>query len=316
MLECRLLILSNSIDGTSDALAAICQARGLTFFRWNVDLWPSYHWRISEEQIVVTDPTGRQFEISNQTVVLQRKPFLDLVSGSNPVTEPIERGQIRGILHFLEAFARRNNQLKLVEPGADRRLPKLVQLREAEKYFAVPKWELASHFETSSWLRAVTKPLTESALSDGKIFYTSRVNVATLEKNIPWLVQEEIIGATDVTALFVNGKSYFFECDLKRDEVVDWRTTINSSSPTKWRRLEGPEWTSHGISLLRLMDFWNLKFSRVDFLRDANGTLWFLECNSNGQFGWLDNSKYELHNAVLDATLDPSSAIGCANDDT
>ena len=32
-------------------------------------------------------------------------------------------------------------------------------------------------------------------------------------------------------------------------------------------------------------------FSRLDFLRDADGTLHFLEFNPNGQYAWLD-----LHN--------------------
>jgi hypothetical protein len=44
--------------------------------------------------------------------------------------------------------------------------------------------------------------------------------------------------------------------------------------------------------------------------RRGEGVTTFLEVNPNGQFGWLDApDDWPLHRAVLDAVLDPASAI-------
>ena len=52
-----------------------------------------------------------------------------------------------------------------------------------------------------------------------------------------------------------------------------------------------------------------LRFGRLDFLA-GDGELSFLEVNSNGQFGWLDNPDgWPLHRAVLESAFDPTSAI-------
>ncbi|MCA9643039.1 MAG: hypothetical protein KC492_20215, partial [Myxococcales bacterium] len=37
-----------------------------------------------------------------------------------------------------------------------------------------------------------------------------------------------------------------------------------------------------------LMEALGLRFGRLDFVLDKEGTLWFLEVNPNGQFAWLD----------------------------
>ncbi len=53
-----------------------------------------------------------------------------------------------------------------------------------------------------------------------------------------------------------------------------------------------------------------LRYGRLDFIVDDAGRFEFLEVNSNGQFGWLDDPQtLWLHERVLDAVLDSRTTI-------
>lgn len=306
----ELLILTNSVDGTSDILVELLRTRGIATFRLNVDLWSSYLWEISRTDIRFEDPVGNRFLISDNTLALFRKPFIDLVRSENANIEPIVKGQIRGLVQFVAALGRSNSNLRLIEPYADQRLPKLKQLTDADSYFAVPDWRYFNRVAAPNWERAITKPLSDSQLADGNIFFTSRFEQGTLDGNSPWFVQEEIANSQDVTCVFIAGQCWFYKCLGDRAaDGVDWRTTINSNTEPNWVRLIGPEWESRSVSVSRLMEKWGLHYGRLDFMLDSASELWFLECNSNGQFGWLDNEQFELHSAFLDAVFDAKNAI-------
>jgi hypothetical protein len=54
---------------------------------------------------------------------------------------------------------------------------------------------------------------------------------------------------------------------------------------------------------------WPLRFGAFDFAEDADGGLWFLECNPAGQWGWLEPpTKLAMTDALLDLLLDPGRA--------
>ena len=50
----------------------------------------------------------------------------------------------------------------------------------------------------------------------------------------------------------------------------------------------------------------HLNFGRLDFLRGNDGELYFLEVNSNGQWGWLD---YKGDNGLVDAIIGEILAV-------
>ena len=53
-----------------------------------------------------------------------------------------------------------------------------------------------------------------------------------------------------------------------------------------------------------------LHYGRLDFIVDEAGHFEFLEVNSNGQFGWLDDPQTGwLHERILDAVLDARTTI-------
>jgi hypothetical protein len=88
--------------------------------------------------------------------------------------------------------------------------------------------------------------------------------------------------------------------------VEDWRT-LSSSDRDHWRpwALSAPAQERITAYMKRL----GLRFGRLDFLTSGD-EITFLEVNPNGQFGWLDQpGEWPLHRAVLEAVLDPTSAV-------
>jgi hypothetical protein len=51
-----------------------------------------------------------------------------------------------------------------------------------------------------------------------------------------------------------------------------------------------------------------LHYGRFDFIVDDDAW-WFLECNPNGQYGWLDDETLWLHREILAALEDPATAV-------
>jgi hypothetical protein len=88
--------------------------------------------------------------------------------------------------------------------------------------------------------------------------------------------------------------------------VEDWRTLIGTDRD-RWRPWPLPAGLAERIAAY--MNRLGLYFGRLDFLT-GDGEPSFLEVNSNGQFGWLDDPNgWPLHRALLDAALDPTSAV-------
>jgi hypothetical protein len=55
------------------------------------------------------------------------------------------------------------------------------------------------------------------------------------------------------------------------------------------------------------LDAFGLRFGAFDLVEDVDGTLWFLECNPAGQWGWLEPlTGLDITGALVDLLLDPS----------
>lgn len=311
-----LLIVTSSIDETCDSIALLLNERSLPFFRWNIDFWSRYSIDLDEESFFISDPIGRQIDVNcDDVMLLWRKPFIDqmvfdqLTLGDDDQVQA--RSQMSQWLQALVAVMKPARRVRLIEPYADRRLPKLYQLRVASKFFQVPQW----HFDVKASPKTfgpmlVTKPLGDPLVGSQNIFYSSYVDCNELARPYPWFVQEALIGGEDVTCVYIHGNTHFFVCDFVRgSSAIDWRVEINTESQSRWRELTHPSLAGWRGSVERYMRSIGLHYGRLDFiLRD--GVLYFLECNSNGQFGWLDDpSSLNLHREFLEAALDPATTV-------
>lgn len=312
----RLLILTNSADGTTDNLLPLLDDRGVGTFRWNIDLWSKYDLVFSDGQVLLKDPVGREISpADHETLLLWRKPFTSLMTFDHNIAFADQEVACRQIAEWMRAIVstmKRGGRVRLIEPYADQRLPKLLQLHLAAMYFKIPQYifSIISHPEYFSG-KVITKPLGDPSVGHGQILFTSLVDDPnSLHRPYPWFLQRALIGGHDVTCVFINGTCHFFKCEFVRaEETVDWRVEINTEKQSAWHPIVGTISAAWSELVRKLMADFGLHYGRLDFILHKD-ELYFLECNSNGQFGWLDDLRsLYLHCEFADAILDVKSQV-------
>jgi hypothetical protein len=139
------------------------------------------------------------------------------------------------------------------------------------------------------------------SVGENKIFYTTEVDQSTLFRPYPWFIQKSISSGVDITCVFIDGICSFYQCGFERStENIDWRVEIGLDNQSPWEAIELEDIYSENVKKFMLDA--RLQYGRLDFIL-SNGTLYFLECNSNGQFGWLDDEDLRLHKTFANAAL-------------
>jgi glutathione synthase/RimK-type ligase-like ATP-grasp enzyme len=136
----------------------------------------------------------------------------------------------------------------------------------------------------------VYKPLSAANIVTGdnvQLVYTARVQGgdfggADLSSTMN-LLQEWVPKRCDVRVTVVGRRLFAVAIRAgSPDAYIDWRTDYDSLS---YESIEVPECVSRGISAY--MDYFGLMYGAFDFA--ITDDFWyFLECNANGQFGWLE----------------------------
>jgi len=303
------------MDGTTDTLTRIATERGIGLFRLNTDLLTDYKICIKPGNFEIQDPTGRQVRLSELEACYVRKPW---INGGEPwlafpeTEQAWVKGQLRRMVRELLNLCRLRGVLRLIEPGADRRLDKLTQMQVAACYFDVPQWEYLFNCRADPGER-VTKPLDPEVVETPwrRFVYTEVVEASHLDPRYPWLIQDKAPGIHDTTVVYVAGKCFAFRIARRRDEEgpTDWRENINTTHSDTWERYDLSD--NLVLSCRNFMRDVGLLYGRFDFIAEDSGRHWFLEVNSNGQYGWLDegDDTFAIHHAVLDAVLDSANTI-------
>ncbi len=306
-----ILILTNSTDGSSDVLCQLCARKNLPVLRFNVDLYHEYQVTIRAGDFQIVDPKGRSASLTSVTHCYWRKPFF-YTPLPEDICAPEERTWVQ---NHLENLTREiGNQclaagkLKLVDPHAERRFGKIMQMSLAQNFLDVPDWQVGINVDSGSGKRIVKTLTPDMIETEARRFvYSTPVDVTRLSKGYPWFVQDLASGNRDVTILYVLGDCYGYQLSLSRDDIpADWRVLIGTDD-CQWEPHALPEDISKAIR--GYMESANLHFGRLDFIVDES-QYWFLEVNSNGQYGWLDQvDSFPIHHRILEAILDPASVI-------
>lgn len=183
------------------------------------------------------------------------------------------------------------------------KLTKIRQLRVAKKYFDILPYEFSILNDNKKIQNSITKPLEDSKVGE-EILYTTRLNQGNAYRPFPWFFQKGLLNGKDITCVYIDNEVFFYECEFKRsNKNIDWRTEINKKKQSKWKKFEHKKLTFYKKGVLSLMNNFELNYGRLDFIL-ADNTLYFLECNPNGQFGWLDDfSTLKLHKKFLNAFI-------------
>jgi hypothetical protein len=282
-----LLIASNSMDGTTDLLLPFLVGRK-EVFRFNVDMWRSYQIELTDDGFSIEDPTGRLITERQCSSFYLRKPYFLDEDRIKPAGGDIEtwcQYQIRATLDGIYWICKAANKVKLVERNADRRIPKILQLRLAKEYFRVPRWHVTlapSQAELKGKL--VCKPLSSAFVGEYRTMFTSLLEVNDLEDGYPWFLQRYIKADQDITVVYVRGRLFPFGRIKSEGEAIDFKE-IEDGQSNGWYPIAISKNLADKITLY--MQLLSLDFGRLDFV-EKSGDIYFLEVNPNGQYAWLD----------------------------
>lgn len=307
-----LLIFTNTFDLSANRI--IDKIGSERVFRFNFDIWQDYEIRIGPTDFEIINPLG--FAVTRHEVAKAywRKPIsrflleghrvrssksilrriVDALSRtpSYPPRMTAQERYVEAEMDYAVCEIRnllwKDKKLVLVEPASHRRLGKLVQLDIARRYFRIPEYlfTFEPHATTRVSRLRIVKSLSGERLGSNLFMWTSSVDEAGLDRRTPWFVQDLVRADRDLTIVHIRGQNFAFDLDRSTfvDRSVDWREVGDFTTPL-WRPCDLPE--ELGDQVNAYMTEVGLDFGRLDFLVE-NEAYWFLEVNSNGEWGWLD----------------------------
>lgn len=120
----------------------------------------------------------------------------------------------------------------------------------------------------------------------------------------PVLVQRLIAKVADWRVTMIGHRPYSVRMTTPGDAPLDIRRVNNDEVRFEVRDL--PTQVEHRLKLF--MARFGLRFAAFDLAEDAAGSVWFLECNPSGQWGWLeDRTGLRMTDALLNVLVSPAS---------
>lgn len=131
-------------------------------------------------------------------------------------------------------------------------------------------------FKTLSNNPGMETPFTRS-LSNQALLQLDRL------KSGPSLFQQKITGGIDIRITVVDERAFAAEIAVSAPQAaVDWR--VDPNSQTRFHALP----KDFEADLIAFHQTLGLRYGAYDFRTDAQGTYWFLEVNTGGQYLWLE----------------------------
>lgn len=298
-----ILLLTNSADVTTDILMPHL-TRHAEVFRFNLDLWKEYTWNIHADGYEITDPLGRVCTEAQVGAVYERKVMhipmsIDVPAGGSP--ENWLREEVFEIWSGIKDLAYGSGKLALIHPSPSGVWKKMRQMRLAAKYFPVPAWQMLRKVEPQCGSPLVCKSNSGQNIGKNRLFNVSKVNPKRIDLEFPWFLQQAVDAVSDVTVAYIGGKLFASEYSRADMKGMDCRVPT-SEGKGEWKPCELS--ADEAERVRAMMAETGFTFSRLDFLRTADGTLHFLEFNVNGQYAWIDIlNKRGMLTAIADEVM-------------
>lgn len=118
----------------------------------------------------------------------------------------------------------------------------------------------------------------------------------------PVLLQRLVSKVADVRVTVVGSRVFPVRITTPADGPIDFREAGSDSSSFEVASLP----LSASTACVRFIEAYGLRFGAFDFAEDVDGSLWFLECNPNGQWAWLERrTGLPITAALMDLLLAP-----------
>lgn len=282
--------------------------RKIPAFRLNLDMFHKYQFMWREDQFEIEDCTGRRCCSEDVEIMAFYKGLFSIDEPLDLDNEYTETKWLKSwmnkIYYCFVRYGAERNQIRLWDP-IEYTFSKPWQMTVAKEFFAVPEFIIHWGFPLQS-KQVIAKPLTSRPLeNDGEMLYAQIVDRAQLDPRYPWFTQDIADGNRDATVFYVNGHVHCYKFATSRGRLTDWRIT-QGTEVNRWDPWDaGKDFENRIDAYMKKLD---LKFGRLDFIIGGQEPQ-FLEVNPVGQFGWLDDENFTLHNEVADAILDSSTTI-------
>lgn len=274
-----LLLITGSDNRTSDKIVS---RLGKDVFRLNYDLWSDYSITINPDGWIIKNPSG--FVISSKTVsrVLYWKAFDYPV-----ICDKLVSSEVKYIFREIYEWCVSRGMLRGTPFYFHQKIGKINILSIAKKYFPIPKTTISIGLEEiTDTGHVVVKSLASEVTNDFKGLMTTEVDIADLDPEYPWFIQEKINSSWDVTVFICGDFLFPFRLNRSGMKGVDWRAEQGNVGCKKWDHFNLESEIKQKI--LSLSAKLNITWGRYDFMINDHGELVFLEFNANGQWGFLD----------------------------
>ncbi len=316
------LVLTHRFDPTVDKVVEELNNRGVPLFRVDTSEFPerlSVGAELTKGQWLGQMRTARRcLDLSAVSGVYYRRPtnfefHPDLSENERRWSAVQARMGFGGLLATLDPWLNHPHHIGYAEY-------KPVQLRAAVACgLQVPRTLVTNESETARAFvtdvgRAVYKPFGGSGVYDEdgvrQVFCSvvdpddcDNPNVARTMH----LFQEWVPKDYDVRLTVVDGEFFAARIDGESDAAhVDWRSDYDNLS---YQAIETPNFVRSRVS--SLLDKLSLRFGALDFVVAPDGEWWFLECNPNGQWAWIeDETGMPIARALADALEGSSKRDG------
>ena len=137
-----------------------------------------------------------------------------------------------------------------------------------------------------------------------QVIYTTRLpEIAEQDREairaVPAIYQTEITKWRDLRVTVVGERVFAvaIESQSRSETVTDWRR--GSVPDLDHELIELPAYIK--ALCVRLVQQLDLRFGAIDLVLDVQGQYWFLECNPNGQWAWIENrTGAPISSAIVD----------------
>ncbi len=281
----KILIVTSSFDKTVDYL--INKYNQESFIRLNVDELDNYKISVSSHENFQVNIKCDTFEIENLfesiSSIYYRKLFLPELKDYDAKYHTYMQKEIYSfVTGLVDSFDGR----VVTTPAILRKVEnKIFQLKVASALnFLLPKSLISNDHDTVNKFRVyetIGKPLSTGKLTKSTGVHSSiiRGDVASISLS-PTYFQEYIPKDYELRITVV--KDVFYCVKILADNKIDWRVDEEKNS---YELIETPKIIREQCQ--QFMQVCNLEFGIFDYIV-SGGKYYFLECNPNGQWLWLE----------------------------
>lgn len=295
------LVVTNKRDLTSDFIVKEMRERSLEFFRLNTEDSPLLTFTQELGRSTVLYSGNLQIDLGEVRAAYYRRPHppapqSDGISASSKHYIREEWSYLLRSLYLElgDKWFNHPNRIILAED-------KPRQLRIAREIgFYVPDTVITNELESVKELFAagevVAKPLKQSLLEDqagpGSVIYTSTIrSISEIDHDelgvVPVIFQRKLPKQFDIRVTVVERKVFSVAINSQEFEKTktDWRHSAVTN--LKHEVFDLPNDVANKCrEIVKLL---GLRYGAIDLVLDLSGKFWFLECNPNGQWAWIEN---------------------------